>query len=139
MPRVDGIEVLKYIKVHFLDMPVIMVTRVGEVRIAVECMKLGAFHYLTKPYSAVDLQAVVDLALERRRLVLENKVLKSELASAAGRVQVGAAVSMSDIEKAHIHGVLTNVRWNKNAVAKILGISLKTLYTKIQQYNLSKD
>lgn len=88
MPRVDGIEVLKYIKDHFLDMPVIMLTGVGEVSIAVECMKLGAFHYLTKPYSAADLQAVVDLALERRRLVLENKVLKSELARHALSSQI---------------------------------------------------
>jgi DNA-binding NtrC family response regulator len=58
---------------------------------------------------------------------------------AVGGVQVGNAVSMSDLEKAHIAGVLKIVSWNKNTAAKILGISLKTLYTKIQQYNLIKD
>jgi len=45
---------------------------------------------------------------------------------------------MSDLEKAHISGILKNVDWNKTLAAKILGISLKTLYTKIQQYNLTK-
>jgi len=52
---------------------------------------------------------------------------------------LGSAVSMRDIEKAHLQGVLKSVQWNKNIAAKILGISLKTLYTKIQQYNLTKE
>ncbi len=88
MPRVDGLEVLKYVKDHFLDMPVIMVTGVSDIKIAVESMKQGAFHYLTKPYAASDLLAVVHLALERRRLVIENKVLRSELARHALSSQI---------------------------------------------------
>ncbi|MGH2567048.1 MAG: sigma-54-dependent transcriptional regulator, partial [Bacteroidota bacterium] len=59
--------------------------------------------------------------------------------SAAGGPLLGSSVSMREIEKAHIDGVLKTVSWNKNMAAKILGISLKTLYTKIQQYNLTKD
>jgi len=53
--------------------------------------------------------------------------------------QLGSAVSIRDIEKAHIAGVLKTVGWNKNTAAQILSISLKTLYTKIQQYNLTKE
>ncbi len=49
MPNVDGIEVLHFIKENYIDTQVIMLTGVDDVRIAVECMKLGAFHYLTKP------------------------------------------------------------------------------------------
>ncbi|MEX2116021.1 MAG: sigma-54 dependent transcriptional regulator [Bacteroidota bacterium] len=79
MPRVDGIEVLKYIRDHFLDMPVIMLTGVSDLKTAVECMKIGATNYLSKPYSTADLLTVIDHALERHRLVLENKALKSEL------------------------------------------------------------
>ena len=52
---------------------------------------------------------------------------------------LGSAVPMVDIEKAHINGVLKSVNWNKNIAAKILGISLKTLYTKIRQYDLTKE
>jgi len=48
MPNVDGIEVLHFIKENYIDTQVIMLTGVDDVRIAVECMKLGAFHYLTK-------------------------------------------------------------------------------------------
>ncbi|MEX1139770.1 MAG: sigma-54 dependent transcriptional regulator [Bacteroidota bacterium] len=92
MPRVDGIEVLKYIRDHFLDMPVIMLTGLNDIKTAVECMKIGATNYLSKPYSTADLLTVIDNALERRRLVLENKALKSELSRHALSSQmVGAS------------------------------------------------
>ena len=83
MPNVDGIEVLHFIKENYIDTQVIMLTGVDDVRIAVECMKLGAFHYLTKPYSADELIALITRALERRELLIENKVMKSELARLA--------------------------------------------------------
>ena len=79
MPRVDGIEVLRFIKDHYLDTQVIMLTGVSDVRIAVECMQMGAFHYVTKPYSAEELLAIIDRAMERKQLLIQNKALKSEL------------------------------------------------------------
>lgn len=83
MPRVDGKEVLNFIREQFIDTQVIILTGVEDVRLAVECMRLGAYHYLTKPYSADELIALIEHALERRRLVIENKVMKSELARRA--------------------------------------------------------
>ena len=83
MPRVEGIEVLKFINDHYLDTPVIMITGNNEVRTAVECMRLGAYYYLTKPFAAADLLALVNRAVERRRLTLENKALKNRLAHVA--------------------------------------------------------
>ncbi|MBI3787054.1 MAG: response regulator, partial [Ignavibacteriales bacterium] len=59
MPRVDGVEVLKFIKDHFFDMQVIMLTGVNDVKLAVECMQLGAYHYITKPYSSNELLAII--------------------------------------------------------------------------------
>ncbi len=55
-----------------------------------------------------------------------------------GGGKLGTAVSLSEIEKDHIEGVLVRTKWNKNLTAKILDISLKTLYTKIQKYNLTE-
>ena len=79
MPRVDGVEVLRFIKDHYLDTQVIMLTGVSDVRMAVECMQLGAFHYVTKPYSGDELLAIIDRAMERKQLLIQNKALKSEL------------------------------------------------------------
>ncbi len=83
MPRVDGIEVLNFIKQNFIDTQVIMLTAVMDVRMAVDCMKLGAFYYLAKPYAVDELLSLLNNALEKRTLVIENKVLKSELSRLA--------------------------------------------------------
>jgi DNA-binding NtrC family response regulator len=88
MPHIDGLEVLSFIKAHYIDTQVIMLTAVDDVKIAVECMKLGAFHYLTKPYSTDELLAIIERALERRHLIIENKVMKSELARLASSSQI---------------------------------------------------
>lgn len=83
MPRVDGIEVLNYIKQQYVDTQVIMITGVNDVRMAVECMKNGAFYYVTKPYSIDELFSLVERALEQKTLVIENKVMKSEISRLA--------------------------------------------------------
>jgi DNA-binding NtrC family response regulator len=79
MPRVDGIEVLRFIKDHFFEAQVIMLTGMSDIRTAVECMRVGAFHYITKPYSMEELLAVIDRALERKHLLIQNQALKSGL------------------------------------------------------------
>jgi DNA-binding NtrC family response regulator len=49
---------------------------------------------------------------------------------------IGTALAMKEIERMHIEGVLKSFRGNKTETAKVLGISLKTLYTKIQQFQI---
>lgn len=79
MPKVDGLEVLKFAKENAPSTEVIMVTGFDDVKIAVQCMRLGAYDYITKPYSAAELTATLKRALERRSLLLENKLIKNEL------------------------------------------------------------
>jgi two-component system, NtrC family, response regulator AtoC len=80
MPRVDGVEVLRYVKDQHLDTEVIMLTGVQEVRTAVECMKLGAYYYITKPYIMDDLLTLIGRALDWKRMIVHNKALKRQLA-----------------------------------------------------------
>jgi DNA-binding NtrC family response regulator len=84
MPKVDGIEVLKFIKANFPSIEVVMLTGVGDVKIAVECMKIGAYDYITKPTTTDDLLTTIERALERRQLVIDNVVLKGELSRLQG-------------------------------------------------------
>jgi len=79
MPNLDGIEVLKYVESNFVSLPVIMITASNEVAQAVECMKLGAFDYLTKPIDIVRLRATIKNALEVHALKHEVKDLKKEI------------------------------------------------------------
>ena len=80
MPDVGGVEVLKFIRDQHLDTEVIMLTAVHDVKTAVECMSLGAYYYLTKPYSPSDLVGLVERALERKRLVIQNKAFRRQIA-----------------------------------------------------------
>ncbi len=88
MPKVDGIEVLKFIKEYSPDTEGIMVTAVGDLRIAVECMKLGAYDYITKPFSTEELLTTIDRALERKRLLRENVLMKKELSRFVGSSEI---------------------------------------------------
>jgi DNA-binding NtrC family response regulator len=80
MPEVDGVTVLRFIRGNLLDTQVIMLSASNEVNTAVECMKLGAYDYLQKPHNTTELLAAIDRALERKRLLIENKALRIELA-----------------------------------------------------------
>jgi len=73
MPGLSGMEVLPKIVTDHPDTCVIMITAVSDIQTAVEAMKLGAYDYLTKPFNLDDLVMRAERALERRRLVLENK------------------------------------------------------------------
>src|SRR5215469_12328699 len=72
MPKIDGIEVLRRVKEGHPDIDVIMITGLSEIETAVKAMKLGAFDYLPKPFDPDALKAVVQRALERRRLLRES-------------------------------------------------------------------
>ena len=84
MPKVDGVEVLKFAKINLPSVEVIMLTGVGDVKIAVECMKLGAYDFITKPSTSDELLTTIERAIERRQLVIDNTVLKNQLEQLQG-------------------------------------------------------
>ena len=79
MPKVDGLEVLKFIKGNAPGMEVIMLTGMADVKMAVECMKLGAYDYITKPTTTDELLSTIQRALERRQLMIDNIVMKGTI------------------------------------------------------------
>jgi DNA-binding NtrC family response regulator len=84
MPKVDGVEVLRFIKSNFPGIEVIMITGMADLKIAVECMKLGAYDYITKPANSDELMTTIGRAIERRQLVLDNVVMKTALSRLQG-------------------------------------------------------
>jgi len=73
--------------------------------------------------------------IEPQDLSLPNTPMSLPAGSHADN-KIGTALPLKEIERMHIEGVLRSFRGNKAEAAKILGISLKTLYTKIQQYQI---
>lgn len=73
MPGPTGMEVLPQIVSERSDTCVIMITAIVDTQTAVEAMKLGAYDYVTKPFNLDDLSLRVEKALERKRLIKENR------------------------------------------------------------------
>ncbi len=80
LPDANGLDVLRWIRERDADLAVLMVTAFGTVENAVHAMKLGAFHYLTKPFKNEEVRLLVAQAVATTRLRNENKDLKRELA-----------------------------------------------------------
>ncbi len=81
MPKKDGLEVLKIAKKENSSSLVIVMTAYGSIENAVEAMRLGALHYLIKPFSIEALEALLQKAHEHLLLVKENNYLKEEISS----------------------------------------------------------
>jgi len=79
MPGKSGVELLPEIKARCSDVSVIMITATVDTQIAVQCMKQGAYDYITKPFELDDVTISVARALEKRRLELENKDYQQHL------------------------------------------------------------
>lgn len=96
MPRIDGMELLR--RVHQRPNPpeVIMLTGQATVETAVEAMKLGAYDYLTKPYSITELDVRVKQAADKRRLRVDNTRLREQLARQSALPEI---VSVSELMK----------------------------------------
>lgn len=88
MPGLSGMEVLDKMVVDHPDTCVVMITAISDIQTAVDAMKIGAYDYLTKPFNLDDLVVKVDRALERRRLILENRDYQLRLEQKVTR-QVG--------------------------------------------------
>lgn len=79
MPKMDGFNVLTQVMEIDPVLPVILITGHGDVPLAVKAMKSGAYDFIEKPFTVQKLATVVERALEKRRLVLENRSLRETL------------------------------------------------------------
>jgi len=79
MPEMDGVTFLREAVSRYPDMAVIMLTGVAEVNTAVECLKLGALDYISKPVMVEEVRARLDKALEKRDLILQNRFYQQNL------------------------------------------------------------
>ncbi len=80
MPGMDGVELLREVRRRWPDTMVIMITAVAEVDTAVDCLRYGAFDYITKPFQIEEVRVRVAQVLERRRLIAENERYQADLA-----------------------------------------------------------
>lgn len=99
LPEMDGLEVLAAVKERDAETAVIVMSAYGTIETAVEAMKKGAFDFLTKPFDPEHLNVLIDRALETRRMMAENSLLRKELADRTGYSQIiGTSAAMLEVE-----------------------------------------
>ena len=76
MPKMDGVELLEAVKKIKPEIPMVMISGHGDMETAINAMRLGAFDYISKPPDLNRLLNTVRNALDKKQLVVENKILK---------------------------------------------------------------
>ncbi len=101
MPGMDGIQLLKKLMGSDSSLPVIMITGHGDVPIAVEAMRIGAFDFLEKPFNPDRMSELAKKATNARRLTLDTRALRREL-SDGGQIMsklIGASPVMERLRE----------------------------------------
>ena len=100
LPRVSGLELLDSIRRQWPGLEVIVITGQGSIETAVDAIKRGAYHYVTKPFTPDEIIHLVGQALERRRLVHRKERLEEEVSLLRGAHQlVGQSEPMRRINE----------------------------------------
>jgi DNA-binding NtrC family response regulator len=101
MPGMDGMSLLRKLKSVDSTLPVIMITGHGDVPMAVEAMRIGAFDFLEKPFNPDRMTELAKKATQARRLALDNRALRRELSdgSALMKKLIGASQVMERLKE----------------------------------------
>ncbi|MGB0941568.1 MAG: sigma-54-dependent transcriptional regulator [Marinomonas sp.] len=84
MPKMDGMSVLARLQALDSELPILLMSGHGDIPMAIEAMKEGAYDFLEKPLQPAKLISQLERAIEKRRLILENRSLKQNLANQTG-------------------------------------------------------
>jgi DNA-binding NtrC family response regulator len=87
MPGMDGMQFLRKLKGVDSSLPVIMITGHGDVPMAVEAMRMGAFDFLEKPFNPDRMTELAKKATQARRLTLDNRALRRELSDGSALIK----------------------------------------------------
>ena len=99
LPGADGFELLRRVREWDSEVPVILMTGHGDIRMAVDAMHNGAYDFLEKPFSSDRLTEVVRRALEKRHLVVENRRLQALVAAQSVSDLIGQAPTIKEAKR----------------------------------------
>jgi DNA-binding NtrC family response regulator len=111
MPTLDGLQLLKHVSSNHPTVAVIMITAMNDARSAVDAMSMGAYDYVTKPFNIFELRSKIGRAVERRKLLLENREYQSFLEERVHQQTADIKEALERIEIAYSHTKLSFPRW----------------------------
>jgi len=101
MPELDGVGLLEIVKMQYQDLPVVMVTAVHDISVALAAIRNGAYDYLLKPFEREQLLAVVRRALEAHRLRVENRAYQSSLEALVSQRTGELRATIEELERSY--------------------------------------
>ncbi|ANW03295.1 response regulator FixJ [Bradyrhizobium icense] len=135
MPGIDGVELLKRLKVSRASLAVIIMTGHGDVPLAVEAMKLGAVDFLEKPFEDCRLVAMIDAALRQAEAGARDEAMTQDIAA--------RVAALSQRERQVMEGLVAGL--SNKMIARDYNISPRTIevyranmMTKMQASSLSE-
>src|SRR5881296_477212 len=125
LPDADGLETLDRIKTELPDMQVIILTAHDSLHNAIESIKRGAYHFISKPYAAEELLSLMEKALEKQFLLREAKELREKTEQLERRLEVAEARPTLIFKSKPMHEIeeLINAMAPSDANALIVGES----------------
>src|SRR6059036_2963367 len=139
MPEMDGVTLLREITTRWPETAVIVVTAVAEVESAVACLQMGALDYVAKPFHLDEVRARVSQALDKRRLIIENRNyqqgLEERVEAQARRIEelflegVHALVFALEAKDAYTRGHSMRVANYSVEIARALGLDKDSIDT----------
>ncbi len=97
MREVTGEDVLEFVRENFPSLQVIVLTAKSEVRTAIDCIRNGAYDFITKPYEFGQLLLTINRALEHKNLVLRNEILSSKINKYTNTKIVGDSPAIKEV------------------------------------------
>jgi DNA-binding NtrC family response regulator len=97
MREIHGEKVLNYVKDNHPSLQVIVLTAKSDMRTAIDCIKQGAYDFITKPYEFGQLCVTIERALEHKDLLIKNKILSSKINQTPPNTIIGESNSLKNI------------------------------------------
>ncbi len=144
LPGIDGMALFEVLRERIPHLQVIIMTGYGDLEAAQQAIRLGVADFLTKPCSLGDLEHALDRAW--RRCITPHGKLATPLPATTGLTtneeppaDNNTPRTLQNVEKDLILAALDRNEGNRSATARELGISVRTLYYRLSQYDLSDE
>ena len=129
LPRLDGLTFLDRLRPRAPDLPVVILTGVGDLPTAQEAIRLGVVDFLTKPCHLGEIERAIERCARR---VAQRTAGEPKPSNETPRRPPGGTIS--ELEREAILAALERHNGNRSAAAADLGISRRTLYNRIERY-----
>ncbi len=101
MPEMNGLQFLERVRALYPDLPVVMLSALHDIRIALDAIRSGAYDYVVKPFEKDQLYLGVERALERHRLIEENRRYQLHLEDLVRQRTMALEAALQELERSY--------------------------------------